>query len=77
MLCWAVAGFGREQVHGEINIGGDWALTDMNNEPIGSDDFKGKWYFLYFGFCHCPDICPDELEKVSAVMDELGMFELN
>ena len=60
-----------ESTVGSIALGGDWQLTDMNGQPISSDDFKGQWYFLYFGFCHCPDICPDELEKVSAVMTEL------
>ena len=57
---------------GKALIGGSWELTDLDGKKISHERFANKWYLLYFGFTHCPDVCPDELEKISGVMDTLG-----
>jgi len=51
----------------------DWELTDTEGNIFTNKDLHGKWVIFYFGFTHCPDICPDELDKLAAVYDSLNM----
>ena len=44
-----------------------FAAVDHHNNPFTLTDLEGKWSFLFFGFTHCPDICPVTL----AVMDKV------
>ncbi|XP_053718522.1 protein SCO2 homolog, mitochondrial [Synchiropus splendidus] len=50
---------------------GNFSLLDHRGQRKTKKDFLGNWVLLYFGFTHCPDICPDELDKLSAVVKEL------
>ena len=53
-------------------IGGSFKLTDQNGQPISDDDLKGKPFLVFFGYTHCPDVCPTTLFEVSEVMRSLG-----
>ncbi|KAI0476244.1 SCO1/SenC-domain-containing protein [Xylariaceae sp. FL0804] len=54
---------------GKPLVGGAFELTDTEGRPFSSDDLKGRYSLIYFGFTHCPDICPDELDKMARMYD--------
>ena len=47
-------------------------LTDHNGRPRTLADFRGKVVTVFFGFTHCPDVCPTTLVEMAQVMKELG-----
>lgn len=57
--------------YGQAKVGGPFSLTNHLNEPVTQESFLGKYLLLYFGFTNCPDICPDELDKLTEVITTL------
>src|SRR3954468_659265 len=45
-------------------IGGPFTLTDQNGRRVSDRDFAGKYRIMYFGFTHCPDVCPTDLAAI-------------
>ncbi len=57
---------------GPSAIGGPFKLIDQNGQPITDQDMKGRPFLVFFGYTHCPDICPTTLFDVSELMRALG-----
>src|SRR5206468_617016 len=53
-------------------IGGPFKLTDQNGRTVTDQELKGRPFLVFFGFTHCPDICPTTLFDVSEIMRALG-----
>jgi cytochrome oxidase Cu insertion factor (SCO1/SenC/PrrC family) len=53
-------------------ITGEFSLIDHHGKPVTDMDYRGSWPLIFFGYTHCPDVCPTALGVVALVMDELG-----
>jgi len=54
------------------NVGGPFQLIDQNGKTVTDADFRGRPFLVFFGFTHCPDICPTTLFEVSEIFNRLG-----
>src|SRR6516162_9270048 len=57
---------------GRALVGGPFTLTDHTGKRISDTEFRGKFLLVVFGFTFCPDVCPSELQLISAALDALG-----
>jgi protein SCO1/2 len=53
-------------------VGGPFHLEDQNGTPVSDQDLKGRPFLVFFGYTHCPDVCPTTLFEISEVMKSLG-----
>jgi protein SCO1/2 len=53
-------------------IGGPFRLIDHDGKTVTEQDFRGKPFLVFFGFTHCPDLCPTALFEMSEVLRRLG-----
>jgi len=51
------------------SVGGPFALIDHHGERVTEEDFLGEPHLLFFGFTHCPDVCPTKLFEIAQVLD--------
>jgi len=70
VMLWAVGGL--RTVAAPAAIGGPFQLTDQSGQPVTDKDLKGKPTLIFFGFTHCPDICPTSLFEISEVLKAMG-----
>jgi len=64
-----LAGPAVQQVAG---IGGPFRLTDQNGQTMTDQDLKGHPFLVFFGYTHCPDVCPTTLFEISETLRALG-----
>lgn len=50
----------------------DFELTDQFGQPFGPDRLRGRWSLMFFGFTHCPDVCPSSLYDLQRLSAELA-----
>ncbi len=50
----------------------DFSLTDFNGKPFTNTSLKEHWSFVFFGYSHCPDVCPTTLGAMSQISQRLG-----
>lgn len=53
-------------------IGGPFRLVDQDGRTVTDADFKGRPFLVFFGYTHCPDVCPTTLFDVSEILRKLG-----
>lgn len=58
----------RERGFGQI----DFALIDHNGAPITQTAFRGQPTLLFFGFTHCPDVCPTSMSEIAYIVEGIG-----
>jgi protein SCO1/2 len=60
------------QSSGAALIGGPFSLVGADGKPVTDRDFRGRYMLIFFGFTHCPDICPAELQVIAQALEKLG-----
>lgn len=60
------------QGNGVALVGGPFTLTDHTGREVTEKTFLGKYMLVFFGFTFCPDICPTELQVITAALDQMG-----
>lgn len=74
---WRVDGPGRPdsagvEIKGVPQIGGDYTLVDQRGRTVTSRSFLGRPMLVFFGFTHCPDVCPTTLFELTSRLKALG-----
>ncbi|QNM82632.1 SCO family protein [Sphingomonas sabuli] len=60
------------QVAVQSSFGAPFNLVDAQGRPFASSQLNGTPYALFFGFTHCPDVCPTTLARLAKLRTELG-----
>ena len=53
-------------------VGGPFQLVDQDGKTVSDADMKGRPFLVFFGYTHCPDVCPTTLFEMSQMLHALG-----
>ena len=70
VMYWAIGGL--RNVAAPAAIGGPFQLTDQAGQAVTEKNLKGRPTLIFFGFTHCPDVCPTSLFEISEVLKAMG-----
>ena len=58
--------------HDDVLVTADFNLQNASGKIVTAKDFRGKYMLVYFGYTHCPDICPTTLLLMSNALADIG-----
>ncbi len=70
--CNKAPAFQNLDITGNTQFGADFSLPDTSGKTRTMADFKGKVVVLFFGYTHCPDVCPTTMAELSQALQQLG-----
>jgi protein SCO1/2 len=70
IMLWALGGV--RGVTAPAAIGGPFQLTDQSGATVTEKSLQGRPTLIFFGFTHCPDVCPTALFEISEVLRAMG-----
>jgi len=70
LMLWALGGL--KNVAALAAIGGPFQLTDQSGQTVTDKSMQGRPTLIFFGFTHCPDVCPTSLFEISEVLKAMG-----
>lgn len=79
LIALGIAGFAlvSQRAHQPLSsgvalVGGPFSLVDQDGKRVTEKDFLGKYMLVFFGYTFCPDVCPTELQVMTAALDQMG-----
>jgi protein SCO1 len=70
LMLWTMGGL--RSMTAPSAIGGPFQLTDQAGQTVSDKNLRGKPTLIFFGFTHCPDVCPTTLFEISEVLKAMG-----
>ena len=70
VMLWAMGG--ARSIATPAAIGGPFQLTDQSGQTVTDKEMRGRPTLIFFGFTHCPDVCPTSLFEISEVLRAMG-----
>jgi protein SCO1 len=70
LMLWVMGGL--RHVTSPAAIGGPFQLTDQTGQSVTDKSMQGQPSLIFFGFTHCPDVCPTTLFEISEVLKAMG-----